>query len=163
MSTPHKNRLREWNISIDRRNLSRERSTKMGKMTVTYPEENEYPRRHETVPRYVLFYSGEVFPTGRNFLSRPDGWLSKRQLYRGKNHAVRRNKVEEKEKERWRKEETGHGRDEKRRGKGRRETQLDATSARESKLCVTGKHNGRESSNNAQRLSYNTPGATCGL
>ena len=54
-------------------------------------------------------------------------------------------------------------RDEKRGGKGRGETQLDATSARESKLCVTGKHNGRESSNNAQRLSYNTPGATCGL
>ena len=27
-----------------------------------------------------------------------------------------------------------------------------------SSWCVTGKHNGRESSNNAQRLSYNTPG-----
>ena len=62
MSTPHKNRSRGWNISIDRRNLFRECSTKAGKMKVTYPEENEYPRRHETVPRYVLFYSGEVFP-----------------------------------------------------------------------------------------------------
>lgn len=54
-------------------------------------------------------------------------------------------------------------RDEKWGGKGRGQTQLDATSARESKLCVSGKHNDRESSNNAQRLSYNTPEATCGL
>lgn len=53
--------------------------------------------------------------------------------------------------------------DEKWGGKGRGQTQLDATSARESKLCVSGKHNDRESSNNAQRLSYNTPEATCGL
>lgn len=112
MNTPRKNRSRGWNISIDRRNLFRERSTKGGKMTVTYPEENGYPSRNSSSVRSLLF--------GRSvssFLSRPDGWLSKRQLYRGKNRAVQRNKVEEKEKERWRKEETGHDRDEKRRGK----------------------------------------------
>ena len=98
---------------------------------------------------------------------------AKAAMYREENHTVLRKVGGKRREERGRREKRREkerkgakekkSRDEKRGGKGRGETQLDATSARESKLCVTGKHNGRESSNNAQRLSYNTPGATCGL